>query len=77
MEATEKHISIDPNIRFGKPCIIGTRITVSDILSWLASGMSHHEILSDFPMLKEEHIQAALNFAAYREQMIKTITFQV
>ncbi len=77
MEEPVKYISINPNIRFGKPCIVGTRIAISDVLSWLASGMSHQEILSDFPALKEEHIQAALSFAAHREQMIKTIAFQV
>lgn len=57
-------ISIDPEIRFGKSCIIGTRITVGDILQWLASGMSHEEILSDYSSLKEEHIGAALAFVS-------------
>ena len=66
-------IAIDPAIRFGKPCIRGTRIAVSDILQWLASGMSHAEILEDYPSLKEEHIRAALAFAADREAMIKII----
>jgi uncharacterized protein (DUF433 family) len=68
-----KYIEINPNIRFGKPVIIGTRITVSDILQWLASGMSNEEILLDYPNLKIEHIYAALSFAANREQMIKII----
>ena len=45
------YISIDPEIRFGKPCIKGTRIAVFDILSWLASGMSEDEIIDDFPQL--------------------------
>jgi uncharacterized protein (DUF433 family) len=67
------YISIDPNIRFGKPCIKGTRIAVSDILQWLASGMSEEEILADFPQLKKEHIRAALAFAADRETTIKLI----
>lgn len=66
-------ISIDPEIRFGKPCIKGTRITVSDILQWLASGMSHKEIIEDYPSLQEEHILAALSFAANRESFIKII----
>lgn len=66
-------ISIDPEIRFGKPCIKGTRIAVVDILQWLASGMTHEEILQDYPSLKEEHIRAALAFAADRETMIKII----
>ena len=73
MNHPAQYISIDPEIRFGKPCIRGTRITVSDILKWLASGMSHEEILTDFPSLKEEHIRASLAFAADREAMIKII----
>ena len=55
-----QYISIDPAIRFGKPCIKGTRIAISDILQWMASGMSKEEILADVPSLKEEHLQAAL-----------------
>lgn len=68
-----QYISIDPEVRFGKPCIKGTRITVSDILSWLASGMTHEEILEDYPSIREEHIKAALSFAANRETMVKII----
>ena len=71
MKEIASYISIDADIRFGKPCIIGTRISVSDILEWLASGMSHEEIQKDFPLLKEEHIRAALSFAANRESIIK------
>jgi len=67
------YISIDPEIRSGKPCIKGTRITVGDILQWLASGMSIPEILDDFPLLKEEHIRAALAFAANREAHTKIV----
>ena len=66
-------ISINQGIRSGKPCIKGTRITVGDILQWLASGMSVEEILEDFPLLKEEHIRAALAFAANREEYVKII----
>jgi uncharacterized protein (DUF433 family) len=66
-------ITINPEIRFGKPCIKGTRIAVVDILQWLASGMTHEEILIDYPSLKEVHIRAALAFAADREAMIKII----
>jgi uncharacterized protein (DUF433 family) len=62
-----EHISINPDIRFGKPCIKNTRIAVIDILQWLASGMSVQEIVVDFPSLKEEYIRAALSFAAHRE----------
>lgn len=66
-----KYISINPEIRFGKPCIKDTRIAVLDILQWLASGMSIEDILSDFPALKEEHVRAALAFAAHREMLTK------
>jgi len=68
-----QYISIDPDIRFGKPCITGTRIAVSDILKWMSSGMSVEEILGDFSILKEEHIRAALTFAANREDISKWI----
>ncbi|MGB6154256.1 MAG: DUF433 domain-containing protein [Pricia sp.] len=74
MEAFKKYISLNPEIRFGKPCIKGTRITVSDILQWLASGMTYEEIMEDFPSIEKEHIQAALHFAVHREEMIKSIT---
>jgi uncharacterized protein (DUF433 family) len=66
-------ISINQDIRFGKPIITGTRICVSDILSWLASGMSIEDIIEDFPELKKEHILAALAFAANRENITKII----
>jgi len=69
MEDFRTYISINPNIRFGKPCIVGTRISVSDILGWLASEMSYEEILEDFPQLKREHIRAALAFAAERNNI--------
>ena len=67
------YISVDPDIRSGKPCIKGTRITVGDILQWLASGMSVTDILEDFPSLKEEHIRASLAFAANREIYTKIV----
>ena len=67
------HIYINPNIRFGKPCIKNTRIAVLDILQWLGSGMTNSEILNDYPLLKEEDILAALQFAAHREQVSKII----
>lgn len=73
MKELASYLSIDPEIRFGKPCITGTRIAVSDILQWLASGMDINEILQDYPSLKEDHIRAALAFAADRELMIKMI----
>ena len=74
MNNYKEYISIDPNIRFGKPCIKDTRIAISDILQWLTSGMSYEEILEDFPMLKKEHLFAALAFAAHREQITQIIT---
>ena len=70
-----KYIVIDQGIRFGKPCIKGTRITVGDILQWLSEGISVSEILDDYPLLKEIHIQAALAFAARREEITKIVTF--
>jgi uncharacterized protein (DUF433 family) len=65
------YISVNPNIRFGKPCINGTRISVYDVLSWLAAGMSFEEIISDFPQLKKEQILACLSFAADKERKLK------
>ena len=59
-----ERITIDPDMRGGKPCIRGMRITVYDILSYLASGMSQEEILADFPFLEAEDIRASLAFAA-------------
>ena len=74
MENALSYISINSEIRFGKPCIRGTRIAVTDILQWMASGMSCEEILSDYPVLQDIHIRAALSFAAERESYIKVIT---
>jgi len=74
MNELSSYISINPDIRSGKPCIKGTRITVSDILQWLASGMSFQEILDDYPLLKKEHIRAALIFAANREAITQIVT---
>ncbi len=71
MENWQKHIFINPEIRSGKPCISGTRITVSDVLSYLASGMTIEEIILDFPALDKEKIKAALSFAANRESITK------
>jgi len=73
IEELSKYIVIDQGIRFGKPCIKGTRITVGDILQWLSEGISVSEILDDYPLLIEEHIKAALLFAARREEIIKVI----
>lgn len=73
MNETSQKISIDSQIRFGKPCIKGTRIAVGDILSWLASGMTYKEIEEDYPSIKEDDIMAALSFAANREAMVKIL----
>jgi uncharacterized protein (DUF433 family) len=66
-------IIIDPEIRFGKPSIRGTRITVGDVLSYLASGMSEPEIVTDFPQLTREDIRACLAFAAERERRVVSL----
>lgn len=60
--------TIEPGKRGGRPCIRGMRIAVADILGWLAAGMSHDEILSDYPELTEDDIRAALAYAADRER---------
>jgi len=72
-EELSKYIVIDQGIRFGKPCIKGTRITVGDILQWLSEGIPVSEILDGYPLLKEVHIKAALSFAARREEIVKII----
>ena len=66
-------ITMEPGKRGGKPCIRGLRISVGDVLGYLASGMSHAEILSDFPYLTEEDIRACLAFAADRERKLETL----
>jgi uncharacterized protein (DUF433 family) len=63
-------ITSNPNKRFGKPCIRQTRITVYDVLGWLASEMSFEEILADFPELSMDDILASLAFAADRERKL-------
>ncbi|MEJ2206405.1 MAG: DUF433 domain-containing protein [Gemmatimonadota bacterium] len=63
-------ITIEPGKRGGKPCIRGMRITVSDVLEYLASGMSEHEILDEFPDLERDDIRACLAFAADRERRL-------
>ena len=56
-------INIDPEIRFGRACLVGTRTSVDDVLGWLRNDMSHEEIIEDFPELSEELIQACLRYA--------------
>ncbi len=67
-------ITIEPGKRSGKPCIRGLRITVYDVLDYLASGMSEAEILTDFPDLKATDIKACLAFAADRERRLTTVS---
>ncbi|MDX1908987.1 MAG: DUF433 domain-containing protein [Bacteroidia bacterium] len=67
----QSHITLDPQVRFGRPCIVGTRIAVYDILAWLSQGMSIPEILADFPELEETHIRASLAYAADRGRRVK------
>lgn len=67
-------VVIDPNVRGGKPVIRGTRITVSDILEYLAGGMSQEEILADFPDLSVDDIRAALAYAAERERRLFSLS---
>lgn len=66
-------ITIEPGKRGGKPCIRGMRITVYDVLEYLASGMTEQEILSDFPYLTKEDILASLSFAATRERVMAAV----
>lgn len=66
-------ITIEPNKRGGKPCIRGMRMTVYDVLEYLASGMSETEILEDFPYLTREDIHACLAFAADREKSLLVV----
>jgi uncharacterized protein (DUF433 family) len=63
-----EHITVDPEVRFGKPCVRGTRITVGDVLGYLASGMSEQQLLDQFPQLTRDHIRACLAYAAERER---------
>ncbi len=66
-------ITLDAGKRSGKPCIRGLRITVSDVLDYLASGMSEDEIISDFPDLTRDDIHACLAFAADRERRLMSL----
>jgi len=73
MENYSNIITIHSDVRFGKPCIRNTRIAVYDVLSWLASGMSHNEIIKDFPELSNEDIKACLAYAADKEKKIRVV----
>jgi uncharacterized protein (DUF433 family) len=66
-------ITMQPGKRSGKPCIRGLRTTVYDVLGYLAAGMTHEEILRDFPYLREQDIRACLAFAADRERKVEML----
>jgi len=67
-------ITIEPGKRGGRPTIRGMRIAVTDVLGWLAAGMTHEKIISDYPELTEEDIRACLAYAADRERRLVTAT---
>lgn len=69
-----ERITINPEIRSGKPIVRGTRITVADVLEYMAGGMSQEEILDDFPDLTAEDIRAVLAFAAQREHRLFAVS---
>ena len=66
-------IRINPEKRFGKPCVRETRITVYDVLGWLSAGMTYDNILADFPELTQQDILACLAFAAQRERTLQYV----
>ena len=68
----QRIITIEPGKRGGRPCVRGLRIGVADVLGWLAAGMSHEQILADYPELTDEDIRACLAYAADRERRIVT-----
>ena len=69
-------ITIEPGKREGRPCIRRMRIAVADVLGWLAAGMSHGEILGDYPELTEDDIRACLAYAADRERRVLTVAHE-
>lgn len=71
MKHYSERITIHPEIRFGKPCLRGSRISVYDVLGWLASGMSPAEVIEDFPELVEDDIRAVLAYAAEKEHKLR------
>jgi len=68
-----QRIVVDPAVRFGKPCVRGTRIAVGDVLGYLAAGMSEEKIVADFPELTGDDVRACLTYAAERERRTLTI----
>jgi len=71
--AWQDYIHIDPAVRSGKPCVVGTRITVSDVLEYLASGMTEQQLLTDIPQLQRVQVLAVLAFAAQRERRLLVV----
>lgn len=71
METYAQFIEINADIRFGKPCVKGTRITVFDVLGWLSVGMTISQIIKDYPELSEQTIRACLAYAAQKERKIR------
>jgi uncharacterized protein (DUF433 family) len=69
----QKIITVEPSKRSGRPCVRGTRMTVTDVLEYLASGMTQEELLAEFPDLTAEDIRACLAFAADRERKLATL----
>jgi uncharacterized protein (DUF433 family) len=69
----QNRIAIDSGVRFGKPCVRGTRITVGEVLGFLASGGGEAELMADFPQLSHEDVLACLGFAAERERRLATL----
>lgn len=65
-------IETQPGVRSGKPCFVGTRIAVYDVLEYLASGMTSEEIVADLPELTPDHVRASIEFAAMRERRLAT-----
>ena len=74
MKSYQNIITINSEKRFGQPCVRGMRITVYDVLNWLANGMSKENIISDYPELTVEDINACLSFAADREHNIRIVS---
>ena len=70
----QRRITINPAVRFGKPCVRGTRLTVGDVLGFLASGMSEAELLEDFPQLSHDDVLACLAYAADRERLLLSLS---
>lgn len=65
-----ERITVNPDVRFGKPCIQGTRITVNDVLGYLAGGMAEDDILEDFPQLTADDLRACVAYAAERSSSL-------